>query len=123
MPLQDVKYKYDQTIVKVFGCGDNLKIKVIRMKCLRTAGVECDEVIERCSVNDKKLSENISRAKSTIFEYAFCNPWDYFFTATLDKSKYDRQDLEKFHKDLTQWFRNYGKKHNIKIDFLLIIII
>ena len=120
MPLQDVKYKYDQTIIKVFGCGDNLKIKVIRMKCLRTAGVECDEVIERCSVNDKKLSENISRAKSTIFEYAFCNPWDYFFTATLDKSKYDRQDLEKFHKDLTQWFRDYGKKHNIKIDFLLI---
>lgn len=122
MPLKDVKYKHNQTILKVFGYGDNKKIKVITMNTLRNAGVEDDSTPNyvRGTVNDEKLDESISRAKSKIFEYAFCNPWDYFFTATLDPSKYDRTDLEKFHKDLTQFFRDYGKKYGIKIDFLLI---
>ena len=122
MALNDVKFKYDQTVLKVYGYGDNKKIKVVRMNCLRTAGIECDDDVrsEKGSVNDAKLEENIQRAKGVIFEYAFCNPWDWFFTATLDPNKYDRTDLEKFHKDLTQWFRDYGKKYDCKIKFLLI---
>lgn len=122
MPLKDVKYKYNQTILKVYGYGDNKKIKVIRMNCLRTAGIEDDKEYRapKGSVNDFKLDENIQRAKNAIFEYAFCNPWDWFFTGTLDPNKYDRTDLERFHKDLTQWFRNYGKKHNVKIKFLIV---
>ena len=43
MPLKDVKYKRDQTILKVYGYGDNKKIKVVRLNWLRTAGVEDDE--------------------------------------------------------------------------------
>lgn len=122
MPLKDVKYKHNQTILKVYGYGDNKKIKVITMKTLRNEGVEDENDIGRmrCAVNDEKLQESICRAKAKIFEYAYCNPWDYFFTATLDRLKYDRTDLEKFHKDLTQFFRDYGKKYGIKIDFLLI---
>lgn len=122
MPLKDVKYKYNQTILKVYGYGDNKKIKVIRMNCLRTAGIEDDKEYRapKGSINDFKLDENIQRAKNAIFEYAFCNPWDWFFTGTLDPKKYDRTDLERFHKDLTQWFRNYGKKYGTKIAFLLI---
>ncbi|MGN0542413.1 MAG: hypothetical protein ACI4JG_03095 [Acutalibacteraceae bacterium] len=122
MPLKEVKFKHNQTILKVFGYGDNKKIKVITMNTLRNAGVEDDGTPNyvRCTVNDEKLSESITRAKSKIFEYAFCNPWDFFITATLNPSKYDRTDLEKYHKDLTQFFRDYGKKHAIKIDFLLI---
>lgn len=73
MPLKDVKYKRDQTILKVYGYGENKKIKVIRMNWLRTAGVEDDEEsrVPKGSVNDFKLEENIQRAKNTIFEYAF----------------------------------------------------
>lgn len=122
MPLKDVKYKHNQTILKVFGYDDMLKIKLITMNTLRNAGVEDDSTPNyvRGTVNDEKLDESISRTKAKIFEYAFCNPWDYFFTATLDPSKYDRTDINKFHKDLTQFFRDYKKKHGIKIDFLLI---
>ena len=121
-PLKDLKYKYDQTILKVYGYGDNKKIKLIRMSCLRTVGFEDDSEIYvlRGTVNDGKLDENIIRAKQKIFELAFCNPWDYFFTATLDPKKYDRTDLKKFHKDFTQWLRNQGKKLGCKIEFLLI---
>lgn len=122
MPLRDLKYKLDQTILKVYGYGDNKKIKVIRMNWLRTAGVEDDEEYRspKGSVHDFKLEENIQRAKNIIFEYAFCNPWDWFFTGTLDPKKYDRTNLDKFHKDLTDWLREYGRYHKIKIKFLFV---
>lgn len=122
MPLKDVKYKRDQTILKVYGYGENKKIKVIRMNWLRTAGIEDDAEYraEKGSVNDFKLEENIQRAKNTIFEYAFCNPWDWFFTGTLDGKKYDRTNLDRFHKDLVIWFRDYGRQHNVQIKFLLV---
>lgn len=122
MPLKDVKYKYDQTILKVFGYGENKKIKVIKMNCLRTAGIEDDTEVScvRGTVNDEKLEESITRAKNKIFELAFCNPWQYFFTGTIDGNKYDRTDLNKYHKDLTQWFTDQSKKHGVKIQYLLI---
>lgn len=122
MPLKDVKYKRDQTILKVYGYGDNKKIKVVRLNWLRTAGIEDDDEcrIPKCSVNDSKLDDNIRRAKNAIFEYAFCNPWDWFFTGTLDPQKYDRTNLDKFHKDLTKWFSNYGRIYNVSIKFLLV---
>ena len=122
MPLKEQKYKYNQTILKVFGTGANKKIKVITMNVLRTSGVEDENEkrSERGTVNSEKLSENISRTKNKIFELAFCNHWDWFFTGTLNPQKYDRTDLDKFHKSLTQWIRNYNKKYNTKIKFLII---
>ena len=73
MPLRDLKYKPDQTILKVYGYGENKKIKVIRMNWLRTAGVEDDEEYRapKGSVHDSKLEKNIQRAKNNIFEYDF----------------------------------------------------
>ena len=64
MPLKDVKYKYNQSIIKVFGYGENKKIKVITMNCLRTAGIEDENEIFalRGSVNDEKLDESIDGA-------------------------------------------------------------
>lgn len=122
MPLRDVKHKYDQTILKVYGYGANKKIKLINMNCLRTSGIECelDDFIIRGSVNNEKLDESIIRSKNKIFELAYCNPWDYFFTGTLNPKKYDRTDLSKYHKDFTQWLRDQSKKLCNKIDFLLI---
>lgn len=122
MPLKERKYKYNQSILKVYGYGSNKRIKVVSMGALRVSGVEDD--LERgycrCMVNENKLDENIRRAKSKIFEYAFCNPWDWFFTGTLDKSKYDRSNLDIFHKDLTQWIRNFNRLHSLSIKFLLV---
>lgn len=93
------------------------------MDYLRTAGLDIDDEFRaiRGTVNDSKLEESIIRAKSRIFELAYCNPWDFFFTGTIDPNKFDRTDLEKFHKVLTQFLRNYARLHNLpKIDFLFI---
>lgn len=40
---------------------------------------------EEQQVNDTKLDNNFSRARSMVLQYALCNPWEYFFTGTLDR--------------------------------------
>lgn len=72
----------------------------------------------KCSVNDEKLSSNMARSKSKVYELAMCNEWQHFFTVTLDKNKYDRFDLNKFQSDLSRWLRNSFRKHKIKIPYL-----
>lgn len=72
------------------------------------------------SINDKKLDNNLSRAKSKIFEYALCNDFDYFVTFTLSKDKRDRYDLKGFIKDLGQFIRNLRRLKNYDIQYLLI---
>lgn len=118
------KYDYDVTLIKEFGFENNLKkYKVITMNVLRSKGIEEDNKYNsnnRCKVNNEKLQENIIRARNRIFELAFCNKWQYFFTGTLDKKKYNREDLDKFHKDFTRFIRLYNKKNNLDIKFLII---
>lgn len=110
--------KHNHTILKVYGHGDSKKIKVVTLNAVNVNNIKKSS--ERGTVNSEKLQENIARAKSTIFELAFCNPWDWFFTGTLDPQRYDRTDLDKYHKTLTQWLRDYSKKHNLKIKFLFV---
>lgn len=113
------KYTYGKTFLKVYG---DKKIKLSRIAVCRVAGYEDDEhkTVKKCSVNGEKLLNNISRAKSRVYELSICNDWQWFFTGTLDKEKYDRQNLNKFHKDLTRFIRNYNALNNIKITFVLV---
>lgn len=121
MPLKDRKYKQNQSILKIVGYGDSKKIELVTMRWLRTSGIEDEDVFSaRGLTNNAKLEESIIRSRRTIFELAYCNPWDWFFTGTLDPRKYNRTDLTKFHKDLTQWIRDYRKKTGQAIRFLLI---
>lgn len=120
--LKSPKRLRDQTIIKVYRNGEYNKIKVVKMNSLRVSGVEDEDDLKspKGSVNSVKLSENISRAKSHIFDIAFCNEWQFFFTGTLDPKKYNRSDLEKFHKDLTKWISNQNRIHNYNIKYCLI---
>lgn len=68
----------------------------------------------------ERLANNLSRARSTIFELAICNPWEYFITFTLDPKKYNRTDLKKFSKDLSRFVRNYRAKYKVDVKYLLI---
>ncbi|MGO5078073.1 rolling circle replication-associated protein [Oscillospiraceae bacterium LCP25S3_E3] len=60
--------------------------------------------------NDKKLIESLIRSKRNVFEYAYSNDWDYFATFTIDKNKYDRFDLNKYHTAFSQFLRDYFRK-------------
>ena len=129
MPLKPIKqeaaYKPNQSIVKIIGYGDNHKIQITTIRCLRTSGLELPEPEAeckyiRCSVNDEKLSQSVSRARSKIFELAFCNPWDYFFTGTVSSGKCNREDLDKIHKDFSKWIVYLNAKYQTKIAYLII---
>lgn len=111
-PLYTV-YEYAKGVYKV--------VKFKRSNGIKFGGDEEEKIeIKEGENNQKKLQNNISRAKGQILQLALCNDWEYFFTGTLDKEKYNRFDLEKYQKDLSQWFRNQGKKWNTKIDYMFV---
>lgn len=111
------KFEYDITTVRSF----NGRLKLVRHNALRTKGIEdVSQHTRKGSISDVKSENNISRAKSRVFELALCNEWDIFLTFTLDPKKYDRDDLKKFQKDLWQFIRDYNKKYNLCIKYLLI---
>lgn len=74
----------------------------------------------RIKGNNNKLNNNISRAKSIIYQYACCNEWQYFVTLTINKDKFDRYDLEDYKARFTQWLRNKYSRYDIKIQYLFI---
>ena len=72
-----------------------------------------------------KPDSSVSRAKRVVLELALCNDWKYFATFTLDRTKYDRFDLEVWKSDFTQWLRDQRKRlkkngQDLDIKFLLV---
>ena len=70
--------------------------------------------------NDSKLANNYSRARSMILQYALCNPWEYFFTGTLNPDKFNRYNLDRYSSQLMQWIRDKRKVYDAKFQVLLI---
>lgn len=134
--ISDKGLRHSEVIIKRYGCSsDNYSYKVVFMKSVREKGweefwssgsrkkelelldsdLDSDELVVR-----RKLANNLSRARSRIYELASCNKWDWFITATLDPDKYDRSDLKKYRKDFSQFIRDQRKKYNVSLKYLLI---
>lgn len=62
--------------------------------------------------DDERLSQSLSRTRSTVFELAACNDFEYFVTLTLDSTKRDRGDLASFRKALAQFIRDQNKRRS-----------
>jgi len=71
-------------------------------------------------VNGCKLEENIRRARRRISELVKANPWEWFFTFTVNDKNFNRYDLEGIYKALSQFFRNYSRDHELKIKYLIV---
>lgn len=67
-----------------------------------------------------KLQDNLARAKARVQELALANPWTLFVTFTLNPEKYNRNDLPRFVKDLSQFIRDFRKKTGHAVKYLLI---
>lgn len=113
-----VNSRYDYNVAYLKKYGDKYKVQVLR--CVRKKGVANENYSVKGTVNDCKLDSNLRRAKNTIKELVLCNDWEYFITLTLDKTKYDRYNLAKFNKDLSQYIRDLRKKLKADIKYLLI---
>lgn len=112
------KYLFDVCVLKDYQ-GNGCKLTIHRV--MLNPSFEGEFVRSpKGMVNDEKLQENIIKARSRIFELALCNSWDYFTTFTIDKKKFNRYDLEAYHKSFSQWLRDYNKKFGLKIKYLTI---
>ena len=58
----------------------------------------------------RRLQNNISRAKGRVFELGMCNPWEWFFTGTLDGARWDRGDLDAWYGNFSQYIRDQRRK-------------
>lgn len=105
------------------------KYKLIYMPSVRASGVEdnrLDEVSPQSFLKDlgykysTKLENSLIRAKKTIYDLAYCNEWEYFFTGTVSSDNINRSDLKVFHKKFTQMIKNLNFQKNLDIKFLII---
>ena len=88
---------------------------------IKRAGFEQDTNYNyRRDVNDSKLTNNVIRARTRVFELAICNNFEYFITLTINDEKLDRYNLKGYIKKLGQFIRDYRKKHSTDIQYLLI---
>lgn len=111
---------YEKSVAVLEDYG-GIKSRITVFKALRNSGIEVDRKHKyRGQQHDSKLQNNISRAKSKIFEYAYCNPWSYFVTLTIDNSKYRRDDLGMYYKAFSQWLRDYRKKYDLHLSYVFI---
>ncbi len=126
-------YRYDQLIISEYTDGMHTKYKLVFMPTLRNKGVEEPEVLpddvvdmdgDICEANQdgnvEKLTKNVYRARSTIYELAYCNPWDWFFTGTIDGGKHDRTNLDEYRKKFTQMIRDHNKRKGTNMKYLLV---
>lgn len=82
--------------------------------------LDVSDIEENLSLEVGKLTNNLSRAKGKVFEYAMCNDFDYFITLTLNREYHNASDLSLYIKKLGQFIRNYRSKFNVNIQYILI---
>ena len=121
------RYISDCSFLKKY-CDDKYKLVTLK-RSVKVAGYDEEkntlyEVKDKNSfnknINEEKLANNISRAKSKILEYALCNDFEYFVTLTLDKSKIDRSDINNFIKKLSRYIKYIRESTGQKIQYILI---
>lgn len=123
MPITtDCPYNYDVFTVKQLG---EHKMKIAYLHAIRETGWEQDDEQgkkPRAIVNDDKLANHLTRAKSTVRELVLCNPWDYWCTFTISAEKYNRHDLKSYFLDFAEFLHNYNRRctESEKVRYLLI---
>lgn len=111
-------YSRNQLIISEYSDGEHTKYKLVYMPTLRNKGVEEPEILPGDIVDTDgdvvvesdgevcKLAKNVYRARAVIYELAYCNPWDWFFTGTIDGEKHDRTNLDDYRKKLSKFIRH-----------------
>lgn len=99
--------------------------KITLHKVLRRSGYEAvdgepKKGKKNTAGNDAKLEASVSRTRTTIFELALCNDWEWFVTLTLNPERHNRQDLQTYKRKLSNWIKNYNRLHKTKILYLFI---
>ena len=111
--------------VKVIWYSDKCGGKVITFKAgnpylPKTGRRKEGEDITDEARETRRLANSLSRTRKRIFEIAACNPWEWFFTGTLDGEKCDRNDLNRTFKALSQFIRDFRKATGEDVKYLIV---
>lgn len=120
--LQSRAYKDSQIVVKKF--NDSF-YRVYSFRSYPVNGLDMFDnfsgVLEvSADSSPEKLKNNLSRAKSRVFDLAICNDWDFFFTGTFNSNFICRDNIDVIRTKLTQFIRNYNRLHNCNIKYLFV---
>jgi len=128
--LQELKLKsefrkirrraYTSKMVIVKRIGSKFKLVYHKHSKRKPGSVLLEDLEKSRNVNDKKLKNNISRARTGIFETGMCNDWDYAITITVDGKKQDRTNLDRLIKRFNQSIRNIRRRKECDPQYLLI---
>lgn len=113
-------YDYDVTTVRQF--GEHIT-RVVHLSACRRPDIEIDKShVPKGTVNDSKLENNLSRAKAKVRELAWCNPWVYWCTFTLNPAKFDRYNLKAYKIAMGEFFHNFNRNRpaDKKVKYLLV---
>lgn len=105
--------------VRVYRYGDKYKVNYLK-RFIADSYYVLDDDFSDDDKESGKLVNNLCRAKSNVLALGMCNPWEYFVTFTLNRLKYDRCDLDTWHKDFSQYIRNQKRLHGLNIQYLFI---
>lgn len=96
--------------------------KIVTFKTAGAFPRETERYVEKKEAEsyDHKLDNSFSRARSMVLQYALCNNWTWFFTGTIDQTRFDRFDLDKYYRALSQFIRDKRKAYGQPIRFLLV---
>lgn len=116
------KDPYQRDIFTVKQYGEHT-VKIAYVQSMREAGWEdLRDYKPKGTVNEDKLTNNLSRAKATVREYALCNEWDWWCTFTINAEKCERYNLEEFYKKFSEFIHGYNKRKmdEDKVKYLLV---
>lgn len=111
--------------------GDNKHMKLIYMPYCKKRYIEeksrvSEKIMQELKanrtrvVNDRKLENNLSRAKSKVRELVLCNDFEYFVTLTLSPNKIERTDLKKAITKLNRVISDMNKGREERVRYVLI---
>lgn len=65
------------------------------------------------SIRNSLRTDNFKKTKENLFDYVLSNPWDWFFTGTFDKKRYNSDNADELKKVLQSWFKNMVQNYHI----------
>lgn len=112
---------FDRNVTTIKRLGENAT-RITFISSCRASGIECGNYVKKNSKNTVKLSNNITRARSTVMELILCNDFKYFCTFTVSPDKFDRYNLQSIYKAFSKFIQNYNRYCNDsdKVSYIII---
>ena len=92
----------------------DLDFKVSSKKCVRLNNLDFKVSFSASAQKKRVRHDSVKRAKDSIFDYAFCNKFDYFFTGTINPKRLNSKRPADLLLPVQNWLKNYRRRYGIQ---------